>query len=129
MAVKAAAETGEKSGPCNYRPVFRSRMSILTPFFKSPLTDLTGSVISSQWGDGPCRDMEMKALDCLDAYGIRRGEVKCAELIKNFDECSVKIKQMNRTTAMRLERHRQHFAGERSKEDKYSKNPPSPETY
>ncbi|XP_066143968.1 uncharacterized protein ND-15 [Euwallacea fornicatus] len=106
-------------------------MSILTPYLKSPFTDFTGAVISSQWGDQPCRDMEMKALDCLEAYGIDRGITlkKCETLINDFRECSMKIKQKSRVQAMNAERMRQYKAGERTKENMYSKNPPSPEVF
>lgn len=104
-------------------------MSILSPYLKSPLTDMTGVVTSHQWGNSQCKELEMKTLDCLEAYGLDRGIKKCDELIKDFGECSTKRKQIERINIMRMERHRQHFAGERSKEDKYSKNPPPPDSF
>ncbi|XP_050296671.1 NADH dehydrogenase [ubiquinone] iron-sulfur protein 5 [Anthonomus grandis grandis] len=102
--------------------------TIFNPFLKSPLTDMSGALVCSQWG-GKCADIEMRALECLEAYGVDRGLKKCDTLIKDFDECVYKRKQIQRVNAMRFERHRQHFAGERTKEDKYSKNPPKPDTY
>ncbi|KAJ8964679.1 hypothetical protein NQ314_004711 [Rhamnusium bicolor] len=94
----------------------------LSPWLKSPFTDLTGAVVSHQWY-GECADFELRALDCLEAYGLDRGLKKCDLLIQDFQECSRKTKQFQRLTAMRLERHRQHFAGERSKENKWAKSP------
>ncbi|CAH1962061.1 unnamed protein product [Acanthoscelides obtectus] len=95
----------------------------ISPWLKSPLTDLTQAMVSHQWY-GACADMEMKALDCLEAYGLDRGLTRCETLIKDFQECAQKNKQYKRITAMRLERHRQVFAGERSKAERYAPGPP-----
>jgi len=86
-------------------------------------------MVCSQWGNDPCGKLEMKALDCLDAYGVDRGLKYCDDLIKDFSECVLKTKQRNRVNAMRFERHRQHFAGERTKEDKYTKEPPPTDSF
>lgn len=94
----------------------------LSPWLKSPFTDLTGALVSHQWY-GHCADMEMKALDCLEAYGLDKGLKKCDLLIKDFTECTLKIKQFKRANAMRWERNRQYWAGERSKEDLWAKSP------
>ncbi|XP_018579298.1 NADH dehydrogenase [ubiquinone] iron-sulfur protein 5 [Anoplophora glabripennis] len=94
----------------------------LSPWLKSPFTDLTGAIVSHQWY-GACADMEMKALDCLEAYGLDRGLKKCDPLIRDFTECALKIKQFKRMNAIRWERNRQYWAGERSKEDRWSKSP------
>ncbi|KAJ8962784.1 hypothetical protein NQ318_001183 [Aromia moschata] len=94
----------------------------LSPWLKSPFTDLTGAVISHQWF-GECAGIEMKALDCMEAYGIDRGIKECHLLLEDFKECSLKTKQFQRMDAMRFERHRQYFKGERSKEDHYAKSP------
>ncbi|KAG5879118.1 hypothetical protein JTB14_031665 [Gonioctena quinquepunctata] len=99
----------------------------LSPWLKSPFTDLTGSLISHQWY-GECADMEMRALDCLEAYGLDRGLQKCDLLVQDFKECSLKTKQFKRIVAMRNERHRQHLSGERSKEEKWAK-PPTYDSY
>lgn len=104
-------------------------MSILNPVLKSPFTDVTTAFITSQWGNNPCNDYEMRALDCLEAYGMRKGAKKCDLLLEDFKECSIKVKQILRTNAMRYERHRQHLSGERSSADKYSKNPPKQDAY
>ncbi|KAJ8925265.1 hypothetical protein NQ315_009093 [Exocentrus adspersus] len=94
----------------------------LSPWLKSPFTDLTGAIVSHQWYD-ECADIELKALDCLEAYGLDRGIKKCDTLMKDFTECSLKIKQFKRMFALRFERQRQYLMGERSKEDHYAKAP------
>lgn len=99
-------------------------MSILTPVLKSPFTDLGGAILSNQWGDSACGKLEMKALECFEAYGVDKGLQKCDTLIKDFTECTTQNKQNHRIAAMRMERHKQHLRGERTSEDKYSKNPP-----
>ncbi|KAF5271756.1 hypothetical protein FQA39_LY08079 [Lamprigera yunnana] len=93
------------------------RMSF-SPYFRSPFTDLTQCPISQQW-HGPCRDIELKVMDCLEAYGLDRGRIQCNTLIQDFQECSGRHKQRARADAMRAERFRQYRAGERSKEDLY----------
>ncbi|KAJ8961013.1 hypothetical protein NQ317_000302 [Molorchus minor] len=59
-------------GTHNHLPI---KMS-LSPWLKSPFTDLTGSVVTHQWF-GACADMELKALDCIEAYGLDRGLKVC----------------------------------------------------
>ncbi|KAH0817791.1 NADH dehydrogenase [ubiquinone] iron-sulfur protein 5 [Tenebrio molitor] len=99
----------------------------LSPIWKSPFTDFTGAIVSHQWG-GRCADMEMRALDCLEAYGLDRGVKKCETLITDFQECALRKKEMGRIVAMHHERRRQYNAGERSKEDRYAP-PPKPESF
>ncbi|RZC43074.1 Ndufs5 domain containing protein [Asbolus verrucosus] len=99
----------------------------LSPFFKSPLTDFSGAVVSHQWG-GRCANLELKALDCLEAYGLDRGVKVCESLILDFQECSLRTKENQRYLAMRAERERQYKSGERSKEDRYAPSP-QPDSY
>ncbi|XP_023016668.1 NADH dehydrogenase (ubiquinone) 15 kDa subunit [Leptinotarsa decemlineata] len=99
----------------------------VSPWLKSPFTDLTAGLISHQWY-GECADMEMKVLECFEAYGLDKGLKKCDLLIQDFRECSLRHKQMKRMVAMRNERHRQAWNGERSKEEKYAKGP-APDSY
>lgn len=73
----------------------------LGPFFKSPLTDLTGCVINHQMYD-KCADMEMNVMDCLEAYGIERGMKKCKILIDDFQECVGAKKQQMRLEVKHL---------------------------
>ncbi|CAG9766375.1 unnamed protein product [Ceutorhynchus assimilis] len=104
-------------------------MSILSPFVKSPFNDVFYPAVTNQWGKGPCKEIEMKTLDCLEAYGMARGMKECENLLRDFDECVFKRKQFQRIMAMRMERHRQHFAGERTGADKYTKEPPLNDSY
>lgn len=94
----------------------------LSPWFKSPFTDMTSAMLSHQWY-GRCAKREMKMIDCLEAYGLDKGLEKCDALIEDFKECANSHKQLKRSAAMRYERQRQYWAGERSKEELYAPPP------
>ncbi|XP_053673287.1 uncharacterized protein LOC128723558 [Anopheles nili] len=94
----------------------------LGPFFRSPFTDLTASMVNFQQYD-KCGELEMASIDCLEAYGTVRGAKKCADLLADFQECAFMAKQIARFRAMRLERHRQGFNGERKGDDYYAPPP------
>lgn len=67
----------------------------LTPFIRTPLTDLTGGLINHQ-NFGRCANLELKMMDCLEAYGLDRGKQKCSDLMDDFKECHLKKKQYQR---------------------------------
>ncbi|XP_037038881.1 uncharacterized protein LOC119076317 [Bradysia coprophila] len=97
----------------------------LSPAFRTPLTDLTGCLHNFQ-GHKKCGPIEMNMIDCLEAYGMHMGSKKCKDLIEDFQECSGQQKQLKRVEAMRNERHRQYYFGDRKehyapgpKEDAY----------
>ncbi|KDR22009.1 uncharacterized protein LOC110827397 [Zootermopsis nevadensis] len=97
-------------------------MANVVPFFRSPFTDLTGSLINHQFY-GKCEEMEMRMMNCLEAYGMDRGRTKCKDLHDDLQECFSHKKQKLRVKAMMAERERQFRAGERSKEEHYAKTP------
>ncbi|KFB49177.1 AGAP009824-PA-like protein [Anopheles sinensis] len=99
----------------------------LGPFFRSPFTDLTASMVNFQQYD-KCGELEMASIDCLEAYGTVRGAKKCADLLADFQECAFMTKQIARFRAMRMERHRQGWNGER-KGDGYYAPPPRVDSY
>lgn len=94
----------------------------LTPWFRSPFTDLTGALVSHQFY-GRCADIEMQLVDCMEAYGLTRSKQKCALLMEDFKECAFRDKQTKRYIAMRQERKRQYNDGERSKDKLYEPGP------
>lgn len=94
---------------------------IFDPWLKSPFTDF-GDLFSEQYF-GRCADLELKAIDCMEAYGVNRGLKKCDDLLKDLRECVHKDKQYERITAMRNERQRQWREGERSNKDQYAPGP------
>ncbi|KAK9880603.1 hypothetical protein WA026_011843 [Henosepilachna vigintioctopunctata] len=94
----------------------------LSPYFKSPFTDLTGSIVNHQFF-GKCRKFEERAIDCMEAYGLERGRRECKTLIEDFTECSLAHKRLARFEIMVKERDRQINAGERKKEDGYAPPP------
>ena len=63
-------------------------------FFKTPLTDITGSLFTHQ-NFGRCRNMEMKVINCFEAYGGERAKTSCKDLIDDYHECYLKFKQVN----------------------------------
>lgn len=99
----------------------------LTPFIKTPFTDLAGHVMHSAYG-GKCVDFEIKMMSCLEAYGMYRGKKVCKDIIDDFNECQYLFKQDARDAAMRKERERQYANGELSEKDRYAP-PPKIGTY
>ncbi|XP_062551455.1 uncharacterized protein LOC134216605 [Armigeres subalbatus] len=94
----------------------------LGPFLRSPITDLTASIVNYQQYD-KCGELEMASIDCLEAYGTIRGAEKCADILSDFKECATMHVQMKRFQAMRLERHRQGLLGDRKSSEYYAKPP------
>ncbi|XP_022814006.1 NADH dehydrogenase [ubiquinone] iron-sulfur protein 5-like [Spodoptera litura] len=90
----------------------------LSPFLRSPFTDLTGGIHSHQML-GRCQKEEGRYMECLEAYGLERGKVKCAHLFDDFHECQTSMKQYKRFVAMRRERDRQIAAGKLTGDEKF----------
>lgn len=67
----------------------------ISPFLRTPVTDLTGGLISHQLM-GRCDKQEMRFMDCMEAYGMERGQVKCKALFEEFHECHTSTKQFKR---------------------------------
>lgn len=65
------------------------------PVLRSPLTDLTGSILNHQYF-GQCGQREMDMVECMEAYGVHQGRVKCKDLIEDFHECFSYDKQIFR---------------------------------
>lgn len=65
------------------------------PYFKNPLSDLVGTLLTHQ-DTRQCAEMEMKAINCLEAYGNVRGvNEKCTDLLKDYIECFQLKKQVS----------------------------------
>ncbi|XP_026321053.1 NADH dehydrogenase [ubiquinone] iron-sulfur protein 5-like isoform X2 [Hyposmocoma kahamanoa] len=92
--------------------------SSLSPFLRLPITDVTSGLISHQIF-GRCSVQEMQLMDCLEAYGLDRGLIKCRCYIDDFKECQMMTKQFARFMAMRKERDRQIHCGILTGEKKY----------
>ncbi|XP_013193508.1 NADH dehydrogenase [ubiquinone] iron-sulfur protein 5 [Amyelois transitella] len=90
----------------------------LSPFFRSPFTDLTGGLISHQLMDR-CMKEESRYMECLEAYGLDRGVKKCEHLFSDFHECQTLTKQFKRFVAMRNERDRQIAEGKLKGDQQY----------
>lgn len=70
-------------------------MHSISPFLRSPFTDLTGGMVSHQLL-GRCAKEEMEVMECIEAYGYDRGVKKCKLLIEDFTECHTLRKQFLR---------------------------------
>ncbi|KPJ10471.1 NADH dehydrogenase [ubiquinone] iron-sulfur protein 5 [Papilio machaon] len=90
----------------------------ISPFLRAPFTDITGGLVSHQML-GKCQKEEMRYMDCLEAYGLDRGRVKCAQIFEDFHECQTHTKQFKRFMTMRRERDRQIAEGKLKGDDKY----------
>ncbi|KAJ2948371.1 hypothetical protein O0L34_g7608 [Tuta absoluta] len=91
----------------------------LSPFFRSPFTDLTGGLVSHQVVGTRCGPIELETMECLERYGLDRGVRKCRCLIEDFKECQMQAKQYGRFVAMRAERNRQIREGILKDDKKY----------
>ncbi|XP_026763410.1 NADH dehydrogenase [ubiquinone] iron-sulfur protein 5 [Galleria mellonella] len=90
----------------------------ISPFLRSPFTDITGGMISHQLL-GRCQLEEARYMECLEAYGLERGKVKCSHLFGDFHECQTMTKQFKRFVAMRNERDKQIAEGKLKGDEKY----------
>ncbi|RZF32956.1 hypothetical protein LSTR_LSTR000826 [Laodelphax striatellus] len=96
--------------------------SQFTPYFRLPFLDYGNYFVTHQ-DFGPCAKLEMQALNCLEAYGKVLGKEKCADLLHDYEQCFHGTLQYKRVLAMRTERHRQYYMGERK--DHYAEPPKS----
>ncbi|XP_049877143.1 NADH dehydrogenase [ubiquinone] iron-sulfur protein 5-like [Pectinophora gossypiella] len=94
-------------------------MQNLSPFIRSPFTDLTGGLVSHQMYGTQCGPLELQMMECIEFYGLDRGVKKCRCLIEDFKECHTMTKQFGRFIAMRAERDRQIRCGKLKGKDKY----------
>lgn len=111
------------------------------PFLRNVFTDMTGAIPNAQHYD-KCGPMELRMMECMEAYGLQRGLEKCGALYDDFKECFTQQKQRQRFMvspwrfeaillilnnlpfqAMRAERHRQWLQGERSSAEHYAPAP------
>ncbi|KAI5642953.1 NADH:ubiquinone oxidoreductase, NDUFS5-15kDa domain-containing protein [Phthorimaea operculella] len=68
---------------------------------------------------GRCQKEEIRYMDCLEAYGLERGKVKCKNLFADYHECQTLTLQYKRFMAMRRERDRQIAEGKLKGDEKY----------
>lgn len=68
---------------------------------------------------GPCGDMELNYVECLEAYGVAKGKRMCYKYQEDLQEClSANIRKM-RETIMYNERVKQLASGKRSLDEFY----------
>lgn len=66
----------------------------IVPFIRTPISDLSGAIGTHQ-NFGKCRNIEMKMINCFEAYGMNQAETKCVDLIDDYKECFYKTKQVS----------------------------------
>lgn len=62
----------------------------------------------------PCGDIELNAMECLEAYGAVKGQQRCKDFLDDLHECRHQGLRKMRWYAMRLERNKQVITGQRS---------------
>lgn len=67
----------------------------ISPAFRTPFTDLTGHIGNHQYYS-KCGPLEMKLMNCFEAYGLRKGQIVCSDIMEDFNECVLKRKQHKR---------------------------------
>lgn len=65
----------------------------IAPSFRTPMTDLVGGLTTHQTGTR-CADFEMRAMQCLEAYGVQKGRVRCVDYLDDLRECAFQAKQV-----------------------------------
>lgn len=65
------------------------------PFLRNIFTDMTGAIPNAQHYD-KCGAMEMRMMECMEAYGLHKGLDKCGALYEDFKECFTQHKQRQR---------------------------------
>lgn len=60
----------------------------------------------------PCSDMELNAGECLEAYGMVKGQERCAKFVEDLYECRFQWKSKMRYHIMRMERCKKVAKGE-----------------
>lgn len=73
--------------------IFSAMATHFAPAFRTPLTDLVGGLVTHQTG-ARCADFEMRAMECLEAYGVQKGRVRCVDYLDDLRECTFQAKQV-----------------------------------
>lgn len=75
---------------------------ILSPYIRTGATDVFGQILNHQHMS-KCAPFELNMMECMEAYGLDKGRVKCSDLIEDFNECKDKTKQMLRVKVCSIE--------------------------
>ncbi|KAK9498356.1 hypothetical protein O3M35_003007 [Rhynocoris fuscipes] len=63
------------------------------PIIRGPGTDLTGLLVTHQ--GTRCAGLEMKTMNCFEAYGHIRAIEKCRDIMDDYKECFLRQKQVS----------------------------------
>ncbi|OQV18667.1 hypothetical protein BV898_07297 [Hypsibius exemplaris] len=94
-------------------------------FFNTPLTDLTGQILTQQGDNNTnnllCRALELQLFKCMEAAGVPNYRRACKDEFDDFMECRTLKKQQERSVTIQNERIRQFNEG--TLKEKYLHNP------
>ncbi|OTF70881.1 NADH:ubiquinone oxidoreductase-like protein [Euroglyphus maynei] len=76
-----------------------------------------------------CGDMEQDTLECLEAYGVRRGHKLCKDFLDDYTECMLQFMQKERNYLMKRERLKQVMRGERKPMEVFDSIKPPRDSY
>lgn len=92
--------------------------------FKGIVHDTMGFLhIQPQTADGrrsPCGDFELNYVECLEAYGISKGNHVCHKYLEDLTECKSQGLTIMRVQMMSLERDKKILKGEIPFSKRYS---------
>lgn len=69
----------------------------------------------------PCMNMELNAMECLEAYGVVKGSQVCMKFLEDHRECKVARIRMMRLYIMRMERQKKLIKGDIKWADRWGK--------
>ncbi|KAK6624833.1 hypothetical protein RUM44_011697 [Polyplax serrata] len=100
-------------------------MALFDGILKTPLTDLQFAMLPLYFMKERvplCAKLQMKYVDCVEAYGMKQSLNKCGDLYFDLIECSQSSYQSKRVAAIRARRKELYNAGKLDK--LYEENPP-----
>lgn len=75
---------------------------ILSPYIRTGATDVFGQIVNHQLMS-KCAPYELNMMECMEAYGLDKGRIKCVDLIEDFNECRNMTKQHLRSKVCSIE--------------------------
>lgn len=95
--------------------------------FKGPSYEFTPFFCAQGAANGrrfKCADMELNMVECLEAYGVHKGNEMCMKFIEDFGECKMAWMAAQRNSLLRRERWKKMMKGEISARNPLGTQPP-----
>ncbi|CAG2115317.1 unnamed protein product [Medioppia subpectinata] len=101
--------------------------------FRSNISEIFGHIHATQCQIGNskprCAEFQLNAVECLEAYGAKRGRRVCSRYLDDYQECIRGYKQSQRVNEMTKERLKQVMRGERTLDNYHDKVKPPRDAY